>query len=1158
MKQFSIKHKRLKGAGRPKAQRSVIARVLRGALYVKLGIVLAVIVCAGLLYARLTAGPLSFGRMPERIAEALASRIGPGWSVTMRNTALELRSGSPALRAIGLDIRDPDGVLVVRAPYATVSVDGMSLLTGNLQPRSIELRDLQIRALVGKDGSLSFSPAPGGDGADVSPVPAAPVPQPITTAQSGEQVSPVSRAVGSLFTLVVGRFGILSSLDRAQLTNASLTLVDAHQKQRGTFKRVDAVFDKNADGDHHFEAILDGPQGVWQLNGDASGNDKAGYRATVIAADAPLEDVLLLAGLSALPATTDLKLSGRIDAAYGAGRLTDLKARFTSNAGALQIDDRDTSPLQVDSSTIAMAWDEERHQLDLQTLEIKGGETSVNLQGKLALPLNGEPWHLSLSGKNARLSGATSGDQPVELSSIEADLSGPEGVTLNSVKLRGPGVFADISGVLGTPADPRSLQLDVRASNSNMRSALRIWPEAVAPPVRKFLVKNLKSGTLDSLGLKVAMTGEDMSKAISGRPIPEQSLNIDFAISQGTLKAAEGLPPVSKMNVAGNVTGMKVMLRAPTGEVQLPEARSLAASDGTFTLGNYWDEAAVAQIDFRLQGGADALSGLLKEPLIRQIAGFDADPANTKGKADLRVGIGLLVNNVPAFADLPLTVNGKVTDLAVDKMFGKDRLEGAALAIAYDRGSLSIKGDGKLAGSPATIDVRQTREGGEANVAFTLDDAARQRRGMSFGTQLTGPLPIRATMPLGKDAKSGIRIEADLTKAAVDQLIPGWVKPSGRPGKLTLTLVEGATSEVRDLQLDSGATQLRGTALLGGDGSLEKADLTTFKMSAGDDMRVQFDRVGGVYKVIVRGNVGDARPFTKSLGSSAPTSVSSIRSTAQRDSRDIDLDLALNILTGYNDEAITNATIKASTRKDSLRQLDMKGRLGSTNVISRTIPQGGGAGPVIVLQAEDGGALLRFTDVYRRMSGGDLILQMTTGDGQQPGVMTLRSFTLLNEPALRRIIPTQTQVVAGRDSQGRAQNVQVDTNRIDFAKARVDFTRTAGRIDFRDAAIWGNQIGFTLNGFIDYNHDKMDISGTFVPAYGLNNAFAQVPLFGPLLGGGQYEGLFAVNFRASGASTAPTLSVNPLSAVAPGFLRKLFGAGGALEADTARPLPIER
>jgi hypothetical protein len=72
----------------------------------------------------------------------------------------------------------------------------------------------------------------------------------------------------------------------------------------------------------------------------------------------------------------------------------------------------------------------------------------------------------------------------------------------------------------------------------------------------------------------------------------------------------------------------------------------------------------------------------------------------------------------------------------------------------------------------------------------------------------------------------------------------------------------------------------------------------------------------------------------------------------------------------------------------------------------------------------------------------------------------------------------------------------------------------------------------------------VDIKGTFVPAYGLNNVFAQLPLFGPILGGNRNEGLFGVNFRVSGPASAPNLTINPLSAIAPGFLRQLFGASG--------------
>ena len=72
--------------------------------------------------------------------------------------------------------------------------------------------------------------------------------------------------------------------------------------------------------------------------------------------------------------------------------------------------------------------------------------------------------------------------------------------------------------------------------------------------------------------------------------------------------------------------------------------------------------------------------------------------------------------------------------------------------------------------------------------------------------------------------------------------------------------------------------------------------------------------------------------------------------------------------------------------------------------------------------------------------------------------------------------------------------------------------------------------------------------GVFVPAYGVNNLFGRLPVLGLLLGG-QQEGLFGLNFRVTGRVSDPSLSVNPLSAIAPGFLRKIFGV---------LPLPIER
>ena len=76
------------------------------------------------------------------------------------------------------------------------------------------------------------------------------------------------------------------------------------------------------------------------------------------------------------------------------------------------------------------------------------------------------------------------------------------------------------------------------------------------------------------------------------------------------------------------------------------------------------------------------------------------------------------------------------------------------------------------------------------------------------------------------------------------------------------------------------------------------------------------------------------------------------------------------------------------------------------------------------------------------------------------------------------------------------------------------------------------------------------MKGTFVPAFAVNNLFSQVPVLGTFLGGKSNEGLLAITFNISGAASSPSLNINPLSAIAPGFVRNIFGV---LDAPVAPP-----
>ena len=91
--------------------------------------------------------------------------------------------------------------------------------------------------------------------------------------------------------------------------------------------------------------------------------------------------------------------------------------------------------------------------------------------------------------------------------------------------------------------------------------------------------------------------------------------------------------------------------------------------------------------------------------------------------------------------------------------------------------------------------------------------------------------------------------------------------------------------------------------------------------------------------------------------------------------------------------------------------------------------------------------------------------------------------------------------------------------------------------------MYGSQIGLSVDGWLDYSHDRVGMKGTFVPVFAVNNLFSQIPVFGVFLGGKSNEGLFAITFNISGSASQPTLNINPLSAITPGFLRNIFGPG---------------
>ncbi len=438
-----------------------------------------------------------------------------------------------------------------------------------------------------------------------------------------------------------------------------------------------------------------------------------------------------------------------------------------------------------------------------------------------------------------------------------------------------------------------------------------------------------------------------------------------------------------------------------------------------------------------------------------------------------------------------------------------------------DRNALKIAGDGQLLGAATHVDVARARgEEGSATVTFALDAAGRAKRGLNFGSWLTGPLPIKLKAPL---TRASAEVEIDLTPAGVDNPVPGLSKPAGKPGKATFVVKptpEGAL--LTNIAIELGVPMLRGSAQMDPDGAVESATITQARIAPGDDFKVDVVNGPASMKASVRGVSLDARAFVKSLLEGT--------SSGQGGTKDFDIDAKIATVMGANKQAITNMELTASRRAGETRLGNLRGRIGGGAVTAT------GNGGETRIATSDAGALLRFANLYSHLEGGDLNLLLRSRGDLSAGDALLTDFVLRDEPAFRQLVSAAPQ----RASEGGG--APVDAARVRFEKMTASFERTPGKLAIQDGVIYNPSIGLTAQGGIDFEHNQIDVSGSFVPAYTVNTMLTKIPLVGLLLSGGANDGVFGLSYRVHGSMSNPTLTVNPLSAIAPGILRRILGA----------------
>jgi hypothetical protein len=636
----------------------------------------------------------------------------------------------------------------------------------------------------------------------------------------------------------------------------------------------------------------------------------------------------------------------------------------------------------------------------------------------------------------------------------------------------------------------------------------------------------LLDGRLSNAKLMVNFTPRDLA----GGHLANEKLALDFDFDQAKVLYVEDMAPLT--NGVGHAT-----LRGDSFVATINSAAigDIVLSKGKVTLPTLKAEAAPAVYQGHAQGSARSVVKLLLQAPIGLEARlpFVTETIVGSGESDFAI-------RRPLGGSVP----GDATEFSVDGKF--DKVGGTARSGDYtiSNWTLRVKGDDKALNfaGPMTLAHSTAELNWTERVRSKVDPSNVQLKGkLSADDLITLGFPILkyAEGPVLVDARSaGVGLDInkgdvkmDFTGAAINMERGFWKKLAGAPLTVEFAVARQADKSLvlSNMRARGGEVNVNGDVQVSQMGDLIRADVPKAILPGAADTGVTARRdKAGVLQVQIHGAFLNIGAFFAPEPPSAPSAdemLSTAHSYEEKSMLSPAYDIAGEIqrLRFRSDGDIAKAKLDFSWDGKAMRRLsavgsDSKSQLFELSITPTQDAAGAANQGVLTLKSADAGLAARALLGVDNIKGGQVEAHGAWTFGENPsGTFNVKAknFLIAKVPAMAHLLSSVgslTGLVEALNGQG------------------ITFTSRAS----------GPSLGITAKGGVDLYSGSMDVSGVLVPSYGLNSFLGNLPILGDLITSRKGEGIFGITYTANGPADNPRVLVNPLSAVMPGILRRIF------------------
>ncbi|MCG7521242.1 DUF3971 domain-containing protein [Ruegeria sp. Ofav3-42] len=1050
----------------------------------------------------------------ERVEARLEQSLG-GLKFTFGDASFIVNENwRPRIRLTDVTISDAAGRQIAQVSELRTRLSMRGLLRGQIRPRRIVLLGAQIALTRGEDGALSLTVGSGS-----TPVQKAP-----TLAQLIEESDDVFLSP------------ILSGLRSVDLESLTLDYQDLRLGRAWVF-----------DGGH-ISITREGDEmrlatGFSVLTGrDYASTIEANYTSVlgtpqatfgVSITDLPSEDIagqsLALSWLQVLKAPISGALRGSVD---GQAALGPLFATLNLGEGVLQ-PTPETPPIRFDSARAYFTYDPARQVLDFNEASVVSDLGAVQAEGKAFLNgiENGVLESLTSQLTLNSIDIYPGGLFPESLETARADLDfqmklAPFELRLGQMTIKDTHHELHATGKLIGQPDGWVAELDAQLDKMGSENLLRYWPERLAPNPRKWVSENLFKGQFS-----------DVEFALRVRPGSKPDLYLGLGFEQAEIRFAKTLPPIE--NTQGRLSLLKdrFTVTAESGVVIADQGGQVDASGTSFIIPDTTAKGATPAVArIKAQGSVEAALSLLDRPPLSLMTKANLPVDLAAGEVNLSGTLSLPLKKGLKFEDTEFHYTGDIDDVQSDKLVPGYSVSADQLNLSGNQTEVKIDGSGLFGQVPMQAAWRQP-----------IGGAGPQRSELTGQIELSPLLMAELKVPLpsgmltgkgtaditvGIGADEPVKLSATSNLAGVGLAIPelGWRKGTGTTGTMALDATLGKQPRVDNLTLDVAGLRSTATISFKDGGQFDRMRFSSFDLGNWLAVPAELINTGGpVPNIVVQGGVMNlGRATFGSGGGGGGGSGPGPRIDVLLDRLQVTEDVSLTGFRGvFQTTGGVNGTFSAQVN-------------GGASVSGQVSPRGGRS--AVDIKSNDAGAVLRSAGVITQARGGglDMKLEPVNAPGNYDVILKIVNTRITDAPAMAALLDAIS--VVGLLDEMTGQGIFFST-----IESRMRITPT--EIKVLSGSAVGPSMGLSFDGTIDTVAGMLNLRGAISPIY-LVNAIGSVFTK-------KGEGVIGFNYSLTGPLTKPRVSVNPLSGLAPLFLRNLMRAPAPTVSDGPNAQPTK-